>query len=196
MAKGCTHIVGVCDVTPSALGCEECLKSGSEWLHLRICRTAVTSVAATILPTNMRPGISTTPDIRSSRVTIRRKVGAGVMSMKYYSICRTERPRMTGRSRATIEVGFEGNAGRNPSSGLVVPPPSRQGIGSLADGGNAGSGDPETGRISQSPGWHRWQRSRRPCKKLGHDARPFLIHRHMPVLPPARRADVAIPDPG
>ena len=27
------------DVTPSALGCEECLKSGSQWLHLRICRT-------------------------------------------------------------------------------------------------------------------------------------------------------------
>jgi len=26
-------------VTPSALGCEECLESGSRWLHLRICRT-------------------------------------------------------------------------------------------------------------------------------------------------------------
>jgi thioredoxin reductase (NADPH) len=39
MAKGCTHIAGIRDVTPSALGCEECLKSGSEWLHLRICRS-------------------------------------------------------------------------------------------------------------------------------------------------------------
>ena len=39
MAKGCTHIAGIRDVTPSALGCEECLRSGSEWLHLRICRT-------------------------------------------------------------------------------------------------------------------------------------------------------------
>src|SRR6202035_4012666 len=39
MAKGCTHIAGIRSVTPSALGCEECLKSGSEWLHLRICRT-------------------------------------------------------------------------------------------------------------------------------------------------------------
>ena len=38
-AKGCTHIAGIRDVTPSALGCEECLQSGSEWLHLRICRT-------------------------------------------------------------------------------------------------------------------------------------------------------------
>src|SRR5450631_1247196 len=39
MAKGCTHIAGIRSVTPSALGCEECLKSGSEWLHLRICRS-------------------------------------------------------------------------------------------------------------------------------------------------------------
>ena len=39
VAKGCSHIAGIRDVTPSALGCEECLKSGSEWLHLRICRT-------------------------------------------------------------------------------------------------------------------------------------------------------------
>src|SRR5258705_189519 len=39
MSKGCTHIAGIRDVTPSALGCEECLKSGSVWLHLRICRT-------------------------------------------------------------------------------------------------------------------------------------------------------------
>ena len=26
-------------VTPSALGCEECLKIGSMWVHLRLCRT-------------------------------------------------------------------------------------------------------------------------------------------------------------
>jgi hypothetical protein len=39
VAKRCVHIAGIRDVTPSALGCEECLKSGSEWLHLRICRT-------------------------------------------------------------------------------------------------------------------------------------------------------------
>ena len=25
------------DVTPSADGCEECLKTGDEWLHLRLC---------------------------------------------------------------------------------------------------------------------------------------------------------------
>jgi hypothetical protein len=39
MAKHCTHLGGIREVTPSALGCEECLEIGSEWLHLRICRS-------------------------------------------------------------------------------------------------------------------------------------------------------------
>ncbi|MBZ9684494.1 hypothetical protein CK228_17075 [Mesorhizobium sp. WSM4312] len=39
MADECRHAAGIKDVTPSALGCEECLKSGSWWVHLRLCRT-------------------------------------------------------------------------------------------------------------------------------------------------------------
>ena len=39
MADGCPHQAGIQDVTPSARGCEECLKIGSRWLHLRLCRT-------------------------------------------------------------------------------------------------------------------------------------------------------------
>ena len=35
----CTHLGTVHDVTPSARGCEECLKSGDPWVHLRLCRT-------------------------------------------------------------------------------------------------------------------------------------------------------------
>ena len=35
----CSHLDTIAKVTPSAKGCEECLKSGDEWLHLRICRT-------------------------------------------------------------------------------------------------------------------------------------------------------------
>ena len=38
MAKHCSHLAGIRDVTPSALGCEECLKTGDVWLHLRLCR--------------------------------------------------------------------------------------------------------------------------------------------------------------
>ena len=34
----CEHQSQVRTVTPSARGCEECLKIGSPWLHLRLCR--------------------------------------------------------------------------------------------------------------------------------------------------------------
>lgn len=35
----CTHLSEIREVTPSAQGCERCLKMGSGWVHLRICRT-------------------------------------------------------------------------------------------------------------------------------------------------------------
>ncbi len=33
----CTHQDQIQTVTPSAAGCEECLKTGDHWVHLRIC---------------------------------------------------------------------------------------------------------------------------------------------------------------
>jgi hypothetical protein len=39
MSDECTHADTIREVTPSALGCEECLKIGSPWVHLRLCRT-------------------------------------------------------------------------------------------------------------------------------------------------------------
>ncbi|HET9534025.1 MAG TPA: UBP-type zinc finger domain-containing protein [Mesorhizobium sp.] len=39
MANACSHLKSIHDVTPSALGCEECLKTGDQWVHLRLCRT-------------------------------------------------------------------------------------------------------------------------------------------------------------
>ena len=39
MSKTCTHLATIRDVTPSALGCEDCLKTGDVWVHLRLCRT-------------------------------------------------------------------------------------------------------------------------------------------------------------
>jgi hypothetical protein len=38
MAIFCQHLATIRDVVPSAPGCEECLKTGSPWVHLRICR--------------------------------------------------------------------------------------------------------------------------------------------------------------
>ena len=35
----CLHLDTIRGVVPSARGCEECLKTGSVWVHLRICRT-------------------------------------------------------------------------------------------------------------------------------------------------------------
>lgn len=33
----CTHLDQIKEVTPSAKGCEDCLKTGDRWVHLRIC---------------------------------------------------------------------------------------------------------------------------------------------------------------
>ena len=35
----CTHLDMIKVVTPSARGCEECLKTGDTWVHLRLCLT-------------------------------------------------------------------------------------------------------------------------------------------------------------
>lgn len=39
MAERCSHLDSIRPVTPSAQGCEECLKTGDSWVHLRICET-------------------------------------------------------------------------------------------------------------------------------------------------------------
>ena len=33
----CEHVASVKEVTPSADGCEDCLKIGATWVHLRLC---------------------------------------------------------------------------------------------------------------------------------------------------------------
>jgi hypothetical protein len=39
MSIECSHEKTIRAVRPSARGCEECLKTGSKWVHLRLCRT-------------------------------------------------------------------------------------------------------------------------------------------------------------
>ncbi|HEU4641145.1 MAG TPA: UBP-type zinc finger domain-containing protein [Gemmatimonadaceae bacterium] len=40
MPRVCTHLDQIRDVTPrTPNGCEECLKTGSWWVHLRLCLT-------------------------------------------------------------------------------------------------------------------------------------------------------------
>ena len=33
----CSHLNQIQEVTPSAEGCEDCLKMGDRWVHLRLC---------------------------------------------------------------------------------------------------------------------------------------------------------------
>jgi hypothetical protein len=33
----CTHVNQIQNVEPSGQGCEECLKQGTSWVHLRMC---------------------------------------------------------------------------------------------------------------------------------------------------------------
>ncbi|MDQ4149541.1 MAG: UBP-type zinc finger domain-containing protein [Actinomycetota bacterium] len=37
MDRTCGHLDTINDVTPSADGCEDCLRTGSSWVHLRLC---------------------------------------------------------------------------------------------------------------------------------------------------------------
>ncbi len=36
-AGTCTHVEAVGDVEPSGDGCEDCMKTGDRWVHLRLC---------------------------------------------------------------------------------------------------------------------------------------------------------------
>jgi uncharacterized UBP type Zn finger protein len=37
MPPACTHVSQIRDVSPNTNGCEECLKTGGRWVHLRLC---------------------------------------------------------------------------------------------------------------------------------------------------------------
>ena len=37
MTTQCAHLDQIQKVTPSAPGCEDCLKTGDEWVQLRLC---------------------------------------------------------------------------------------------------------------------------------------------------------------
>lgn len=39
MSRQCVHLDQIRAVTPSAEGCEDCLKTGDAWVHLRLCET-------------------------------------------------------------------------------------------------------------------------------------------------------------
>ena len=82
MAHRCNHVSDILDVTPSALGCEECLKAGDTWVHLRLCRTCGHVGCCDKSPIDTRQSTFTQPDTRLSRAMIPPKDGAGATSTK------------------------------------------------------------------------------------------------------------------
>jgi uncharacterized UBP type Zn finger protein len=36
--KKCSHLDQITDASPNTKGCEECLKTGGWWVHLRLCK--------------------------------------------------------------------------------------------------------------------------------------------------------------
>jgi uncharacterized UBP type Zn finger protein len=38
MSKRCSHLEQITDISPQTNGCEECLKAGGRWVHLRLCK--------------------------------------------------------------------------------------------------------------------------------------------------------------
>jgi hypothetical protein len=39
MKKSCAHLGQITDVKPNSKGCEDCLKIGGRWVHLRLCKS-------------------------------------------------------------------------------------------------------------------------------------------------------------
>lgn len=39
MAKTCSHLDSIRDVSPASKGCAACLELGDRWVHLRMCLT-------------------------------------------------------------------------------------------------------------------------------------------------------------
>jgi uncharacterized UBP type Zn finger protein len=87
MTKQCTHGSFIRKVTPSALGCEECIKiPGAWWVHLRLCRTCGHVGCCDDSPNKHATKHFHATQHPSSRATIPRKAGAGAMSTKSSSI--------------------------------------------------------------------------------------------------------------
>jgi len=78
MTHECSHEAAIRDVTPSALGCEECLKTSSPWLHLRLCRTCGHVGCCDDSPNRHATKHFHATGIPWSKATIRPRGGAGV----------------------------------------------------------------------------------------------------------------------
>ena len=70
------------DVTPSAPGCEDCLRIGSRWVHLRLCLTCGHVGCCDSFRISTPESIFTKVGIRSSSPSSQERIGAGATSTK------------------------------------------------------------------------------------------------------------------
>ena len=61
MAKHCTHLNEIKITKPSKHVCEDCVKMGDSWVHLRMCLDAAMSAAAIPRRISTPPSIFTQP---------------------------------------------------------------------------------------------------------------------------------------
>jgi hypothetical protein len=125
VSRSCSHHDLIRTVTPSALGCEECLKTGSWWVHLGICRLCGHVGCCDQSPGNTPPSILRRADTRSSRVTTRQRVGAGVMSTRHSSSLITARSSSV-RYRGSHHEGGARSIANSPKAPDVCPTTHRR----------------------------------------------------------------------
>ena len=79
VAPSCSHLdqISVTELPESIAGCEECLKIGSGWVHLRMCMSAARSAAATRRRTGTRAATHARTATRSRARQSQERTGAG-----------------------------------------------------------------------------------------------------------------------
>ena len=81
MPQQCTHLDTIRDVSPNTQGCEECLKMGDTWVHLRMCLHCGHVGCCNSSKNKHAPSISTRQSIPSCDRSNLARVGPGVMWM-------------------------------------------------------------------------------------------------------------------
>jgi Zn-finger in ubiquitin-hydrolases and other protein len=99
MSSGCQHLDVVADVSASSDGCEDCLRTGDQWVHLRLCMSCGYVGCCDSSPTQHATAhwsaIAATP---SSGPTARARTGGGATRTGWASTSTSterRRPRLT-----------------------------------------------------------------------------------------------------
>ena len=84
MANEDPHLKQIRDVKPSAKGCEDCLKMGDRWVHLRLCLTCGHVGCCDDSKNKHARATSARRSTRSSGPSSRARTGAGATWTRTY----------------------------------------------------------------------------------------------------------------